>query len=59
MVSMAQEAKESFVFRGCVAVWLEFLLDLPAAGVVGSEAANVNNDEVDEVGTEKKCMTNP
>lgn len=59
MVPMPQELRGSFVFRGCVVVWLEFLLDLPAAGVVGSEAANVNNDEVDEVGTEKKCMTNP
>lgn len=56
---MPQELRGSFVFRGFVVVWLEFLLDLPVAGVVGSEAANVNNDEVDEVGTEKKCITNP
>ena len=56
---MAQGVRESFIFRGCVVVWLEFLLDLPAAGVVGSDAVNVNNDEVGDVGTEKKCMTNP
>jgi hypothetical protein len=55
---MAQEVRRSFVFLG-FAFWLEFLLDLPAAGVVGSEGANVNNDEVGEVGTEKKCTTNP
>lgn len=55
---MDQEVRGSFIFRGCVVIWLEFLLDLLLAGVVGSDAANVNNDEVGEVGTEKKCMNN-